>query len=70
MEQLPETIGKYREFTSKKHAAELEKLLDSLGPKEKDTRAKVEERLEYVRKEYDNEFAAVKGIVATIQPSF
>lgn len=63
VEQLPDTIAKYRDFTSKKHAAELEKLNESLGPKEKETRAKVEERLDYVKKEYDKEFASVKGIV-------
>jgi len=63
VEQLPDTIAKYRDFTSKKHAAELEKLKESLGPKEKEIKGKVEERLAYVQKEYDKEFAAVKGIV-------
>ncbi|MEW6748659.1 MAG: hypothetical protein AB1295_03050 [Candidatus Micrarchaeota archaeon] len=63
VEQLPETIGKYREFTSKKHVAELEKLRDTLGPTEKETKGKVDERLAYVQGGYDKEFASVKGIV-------
>lgn len=63
VEQLPDTIAKYRDFTSKKHAAELEKLKESLGPKEKEIKGKVEERLAYVQTEYDKEFASVKGIV-------
>jgi len=64
VEQLPEVLGKYKEFTSKKHAAELEKVLDSLGPEEKEMKAKVKERLDHVRGNYDQEFASVKGILA------
>ncbi len=63
VEQLPEVLKKYRDFTSKKHAAELEKLRESLGAAEKDNLARVEERLAYVSKGYDQEFAPVKGIV-------
>ncbi|MFH0737292.1 MAG: hypothetical protein V1827_01430 [Candidatus Micrarchaeota archaeon] len=63
VEHLPETMAKYREFTSKKHAAELEKLKASLGAKEKETLTKVEERLGYVQNGYEQEFTAVKGIV-------
>ncbi|MCI0503129.1 hypothetical protein L0Y65_00285 [Candidatus Micrarchaeota archaeon] len=63
VEQLPDVLRKYREFTGKKHAAELEKIRDSLAPEEKETRGRVEERLEYVNSKYDLEFTAVKGIV-------
>ncbi len=63
VEQLPEVLKKYQDFTAKKHATELERLRDSLGADEKATRTKVEERLAYVRSKYDQEFAAVKGIV-------
>ncbi len=61
--QLPEVIGKYREFTAKKHAAEMEKLRDSLSSDEKDLRGTVEGRLEYINGKYDQEFASVKGII-------
>ncbi len=63
VEQLPEVMRKYREFTAKKHAAEMEKLRDSLGGSESDTRSKVEGRLDYINSHYDQEFASVKGIV-------
>jgi len=63
VEQLPEVMRKYREFTAKKHAAEMEKLRDSLGGSESDTRSKVEGRLDYITNHYDQEFASVKGIV-------
>ncbi|MEW6036143.1 MAG: hypothetical protein AB1529_06010 [Candidatus Micrarchaeota archaeon] len=63
VEQLPEVLSKYKEFTSKKHAAELERILASLGPDELETKAKVEERLTRVRANYEEDFAAVKGIV-------
>ncbi len=61
--QLPEVIGKYKEFTVKKHGAEMEKLRDSLEPDEKDLRSTVEGRLEYINGKYDTEFASVKGII-------
>ncbi len=61
--QLPEVIGKYKEFTVKKHAAEMEKLRDSLAPDEKELRSVVEGRLEYINGKYDQEFASVKGII-------
>ncbi|MEW6721828.1 MAG: hypothetical protein AB1324_01045 [Candidatus Micrarchaeota archaeon] len=63
IEQLPEDLERYQEFNSKKHAAELEKVLASLSADDKATRGSVEERLDYVRARYDQEFAAVKGIV-------
>ncbi|MFH0885345.1 MAG: hypothetical protein V1861_06565 [Candidatus Micrarchaeota archaeon] len=63
VEQLPEVMRKYREFTAKKHAAEMEKLRNSLGGTETDTRSKVERRLDYINNKYDQEFASVKGIV-------
>jgi hypothetical protein len=63
VEQLPEVLRKYREFTGKKHAAELEKILGSLAADEKETRVRVEERIDYVNNKYDQEFTAVKGII-------
>jgi hypothetical protein len=63
VEQLPEVLSKYKDFTSKKHAAELEKLRDSLNADEKETRATVEGRLDYIQSRYDTEFSSVKGIV-------
>lgn len=63
VEQLPDVLRKYQEFTGKKHAAELEKILGSLAADEKDTRGRVQERLDYVNNKYDQEFTAVKGII-------
>jgi hypothetical protein len=63
VEQLPDVLKKYREFTTKKHAAELEKVRGSLAQDEKATRERIEERLEYVNSKYDQEFTTVKGIV-------
>lgn len=62
-EQLPEVIEKYKEFSTKKHCSELEKIRDSLEPNEKAVLSKVNERLEYVANEYGKEFSSVKGIV-------
>jgi len=64
VEQLPEVIAKYREFVSKKHSAELEKLRGSLGEDEKGVRASVDGRMEYVKDKYGQEFSSVKGIIA------
>jgi hypothetical protein len=63
VEQLPDNLAKQMGFTSKKHASELERLHDSLGAKESDTKGKVEERLDYTKKGYEKEYSAVKGIV-------
>ena len=63
VEQLPEVIKKYQEFTIKKHTAELEKLRASLDEKEKGSNTKAKERLDYIQKSYDNEFATVRGII-------
>ncbi|MDD5339827.1 MAG: hypothetical protein PHV13_01105 [Candidatus ainarchaeum sp.] len=63
VEQLPQVLKKYQDYTVKKHTAELEKVLESLGDKEKATAARADERLEYVKRGYDAEFAPVKGII-------
>ncbi len=63
VEQLPQLLKKYQDYTAKKHAAELEKVIGSLGDKEKDTAKKAQERLEYARKGYAADFAPVKGII-------
>jgi hypothetical protein len=63
IEQMPEVLEKYTEFTKKKHAAEMEKVRDSVSPEDRETKSKVEERLEYINTRYEQEFASVKGIV-------
>lgn len=63
VEQLPDVMKKYQEFTAKKHSAEMEKLRDSLGSSEKDTLERVNGRIGYINGKYDTEFASVKGIV-------
>lgn len=62
-EQLPEVIEKYKEFSTKKHNAELEQLKDSLELDEKTVLNDVNKRLEYVANEYGKEFSSVKGII-------
>lgn len=64
VEQLPGVFGKYEDFLSKKHAAEIDKLRGSLGDKEKDVDARARERLEHIREGYKAEFATIKSIVA------
>jgi hypothetical protein len=64
VEQLPEVITKYKEFTSKKHGAELQQLQGSLGSDEKDAMKAVVTRLDTIQPRYEQEFASVKGIIA------
>jgi hypothetical protein len=63
VEQLPQVLKKYQDYTSKKHAAEVERVLESLGDKEKGTADKANERLERIRTGYGAEFAPVKRII-------
>ena len=64
VEQLPDVLAKYKEFTSKKHAAEMEKLAGSLEEDEKDIRKAVEGRLAIIRKGYESDFTSVKDMIA------
>lgn len=64
VEQLPEVLEKYRDFTIKKHSSEMEKLRGSTDATEKATMRAVEDRLAYIKAKYDQEFAPVKGIIA------
>jgi hypothetical protein len=63
VEQLPSALEEYRDFTMKKHMAEMEKLGESLSEKDKDVGKKVEKRLGYIKDSYDTEFSAVRGII-------
>lgn len=63
VEQLPDVIRKYQDYTVKKHATEVDKLLASLEDREKATAAKAKERAHYIRTQYAAEFAPVKGII-------
>jgi hypothetical protein len=65
VEQLPGVLRKYQDYTAKKHAAEVEKVLGSLGEGEKETAARASERLEHIRSGYDAEFAPVKRIIGS-----
>ena len=64
VEQLPEVIAKYRDFTTKKHTSELEQLRGSLSADEKEANAAVVARLNGIRARYEQEFASVKTIIA------
>lgn len=64
VEQLPDVLAKYKDFTQKKHAAEMEKLKESLEAGEKDTAKSVEERLTSIKKGYEDEFTSVKDMIA------
>jgi hypothetical protein len=64
VEQLPEVIAKYKDFTAKKHIAELESLRSSLAPEEKDAMKAVAARMESIDAKYAQEFAGIKGIIA------
>ncbi len=64
VEQLPEVIAKYKDFTLKKHTAELEQLRSSLGPEEKDAAKAVATRVDSIDSGYGQEFSGIKGIIA------
>jgi len=64
VQQLPDVMDKYRDFTTTKHTAELQQLMASLGPEEKDVRKAVGERLEYINSGYGQEFTAVTTLIA------
>ncbi len=63
-EQLPGILNKYAELNSKKHTAEIEKLLQAMDGGSKAIRKLAEERLEYVKTNYATEFDPVKLIIA------
>ncbi|MDD5171678.1 MAG: hypothetical protein PHF60_01430 [Candidatus ainarchaeum sp.] len=64
VEQLPEVVTKYKDFTTKKHTAEMEKLSDSLVESEKDIRKAVEDRMAFIKKGYGDEFTSVRDMIA------
>jgi len=63
-EQLPETIKKFRDYTTKKHLAELKKLRESIGAEEKDIAVEIDEKISIIEKRYEEEFAALQDIIA------
>jgi hypothetical protein len=64
VEQLPDVIAKYKDFTLKKHTAELESLRSSLGPEEKDAVKAVAARMDSLDSGYTQDFSSIKGIIA------
>ena len=64
VEQLPDVLSKYKDFTLKKHTAELEQLRSSLGPEEKDAVKAVSARMDAIDSGYGQEFSSIKGIIA------
>ncbi|VVC03492.1 Uncharacterised protein [Candidatus Bilamarchaeum dharawalense] len=62
-EQIPEVLDKYTDFTVKKHTAELEKIRESLDSDERSTMTTVNDRIEYIKNNYSQEFVVVKGII-------
>ena len=63
VEGLPAAVKKEKDYVSKKHTAEMKKLVESLGPKERALRKNVEERIAYIDGKYDEEFSMIKHIV-------
>jgi hypothetical protein len=63
VEQLPDAIKERKDLVVKKHTAEMERLKGSVSKADKETLAKVDERIGYIKSNYGDEFSAVKGIV-------
>lgn len=63
VEGLPAAVKKEKDYVGKKHTAEMQKLRESLGPKERALRKNVEERIDYIDGKYDEEFSMIKHIV-------
>ncbi|MBI5046181.1 hypothetical protein HZC07_00415 [Candidatus Micrarchaeota archaeon] len=62
-EQLPEVVRNYEEFALKKHSAELENLLQSLGKSDSALMTKVNSRLDYVKDKYVGEFFSLRSLI-------
>lgn len=63
-EKMPETVEKFRDYNTKKHIAELKRLRENLGPKEKDARKEVDEKLDSIEGKYKNEFKVLRDIIS------
>lgn len=63
-EQLPETIEKFRIYTTKKHLAELTKISKSISPNEKDVALQIDKKLKAIDKEYAGDFSNLQDIIS------
>lgn len=63
-EHLPETIEKFKDYNTKKHIAELRKLRERAGPKEKEVREQIDEKIDDIETEYSEEFDVLKDILS------
>jgi len=63
-EQLPGTVGKFKEYNTKKHLAELRRMKESLGPKDKDARVQVDERIKNVETKYAEMFGVLHDLLS------
>ncbi len=63
-ERLPDTLEKFRDYNTRKHLAELKKLRQRVGPKEKDVRKQVDENIDDVETKYSEEFDVLKNILS------
>ena len=60
--QIPQTVNKYLEFTTKKHSAELESLSQKLS-NEPAIQKKARSKLDEIKSQYPSEFESIKGVV-------
>ena len=63
-EQLPDTIEKFRDYTTKKHLAELKKVRETTGPKEKEVLSETDKKIEKIEKNYAGEFDVLKDLIS------
>ncbi|NYZ77325.1 hypothetical protein H0O02_03345 [Candidatus Micrarchaeota archaeon] len=62
-EQLPETIEKFKDYTTKKHLAEIRKIKENVGPAEKDAAQQVTARMKAIETGHPAEFDSLKDII-------
>ncbi len=63
-EQLPATIGKFKDYTTKKHLAEIRKIRERVGSKEKDADEQIDERMNTIETKYANEFDVLQDLLS------
>jgi hypothetical protein len=62
-EQIPEVVQSYQDYLMQKHIAELEKLKQSLGSREKKVATEADERESAIRQEYPEELSTIHNIL-------
>lgn len=63
-EQLPETVDKFEDYLVRKHLAEIKKMKETVGPKEKDVKDQIDDRIKTIEQNYPAEFDVIHDLVS------